>query len=231
MIKKGLGFFISACLGAALTFAFTSNQEEFPFPLLKRQSYSALYDTRAKIPFWTTEHLTSDQLKKTADRTSIKFKEDEEIYPPHRSSLSDYTHSGFDRGHMAPASNASFSEKSLRETFLLSNVSPQDPSLNRGLWAQLERSIRLLADHVEWVRITTGPLFLSTLAANGKRYVTYQVIGKNEVAVPTHFFKVIETPEKKWAYVVPNEPTTGRLSQYLVSIQALEKISGLRLSR
>jgi len=234
MVRKSLGFFLGLIVGGTATFVYeNTGQHSLPssFPVMERQGYTVSYDTRAKIPYWTYEHITKESLKNNADRNSMEFTEDPDIHTPHRSQLADYHQSGFDRGHNAPAANVRFSKEALQETFFLSNVSPQHPQLNRGLWAKLEKTIRILASETDWVNVTTGPLFLAHDEADGKRYVTYQVIGKNDVAVPTHFFKVIETPERTWAYVVPNGPINGTLNDYLFSIQELEKPSGIRLTK
>lgn len=234
MVKKTLGFFLGLVIGSSGVFVYDQMQHDsYPsgFPVFERAGYTMSYDTRSKIPFWTYEHLTKDSLQVHADRKNLDFKEDDEIYPPHRSQLSDYYQSGFDRGHHAPAANHRTSEDELRATFLLSNISPQDAEFNRGLWAKLEKTIRILASETEWVDVTTGPLFLAHEEANGKRVVTYQVIGKNDVAVPTHFFKVIKTPERSWAYVIPNGPAKGSLSNYITSIEEVEKLAGIRLTK
>lgn len=234
VLKKTAGFFVGLIVGTASTLVFQHDEPEAAlsaFPIIHRQGYTLAYDTRAKIPFWTHEHLTKESLAKNVDRTGMAFKEDSDIYLPHRSLLSDYYQSGFDRGHFVPAADVRYEEVALRETFLLTNISPQHPGLNRGLWAKLEKNIRILARESQWVDVTTGPLFLAHEEVDGKRYVTYQVIGKNDVAVPTHFFKVIHTPDRSWAYVLPNEEAQGHLSDYLFSIQELEKLSGIHLTK
>ncbi len=83
------------------------------------------------------------------------------------------------------------------------------------------------------VCVVTGPLYLPQEMPDGKRYVTYQVIGTNDVAVPTHFFKVITAEnaysKDQWAYQVPNEPIEGNppLSDYEVSVAKVEKVSAI----
>lgn len=198
------------------------------FPILKRKGYKVAYDTRFKIPFWTYEHLEKAMLQKNFDRSTLTFKKDPSIYKAHQSTLSDYRKSSFDRGHSVPTNDLSFSKQALEDSFLLSNIYPQHPKLNRGLWAKLEKNIRSLLQIFEWVNVTTGPLFLPQKKSDGKNYITFQVIGKNQVAVPTHFFKVIETPKNKWAYVIPNHKEISEpLEKYLFSIKELEKLSGI----
>ncbi|NGX50866.1 MAG: Nuclease [Chlamydiae bacterium] len=228
---RGLGFSVGLVVGAASIFSYQMMERSnrpTALPILEREGFSLAYDTRGKIPFWTHEHLTSESLVKVADRKGVEFREDPDLYGPHRSSLGDYAKSGFDRGHLVPAADLRFSEEALKESFYLSNISPQHPDCNRGLWAELERSTRQLVKVEGPLEVVTGPLFIPHEGKDGKRYVTYQVIGKNDVAVPTHFFKVIKSATKCWVYVIPNASVSGDLESYKFSLEKLEQISGIR---
>ena len=232
MMKKFLFFFLGLSTGFFATFILKDvTSSPSAFPILQKEGYKVAYDTRFKIPFWTYEHLKKPMLQKNFSRASLKFHKDLSIYKAHQSTLSDYKKSSFDRGHSAPAADLSFSKQALKDSFLLSNVYPQHPQLNRGLWAELEKNIRLLLKTFKWVNVTTGPLFLPQKKPDGKTYLIFQVIGKNQVAVPTHFFKLIETPESKWAYVIPNKEVKGPLEKYLFPIKDLEKYSGICFSK
>lgn len=152
-----------------------------------------------------------------------------------RSSNSDYKGSGFDRGHLAAAGNHKASQKHCEDTFFLTNMAPQvgvqsplhrtniNPNnshshsnqqvgagFNRGTWNRLEKHVRNLTKAYRNVYVCTGPLYLPKKEADGKAYVRYQVIGVNNVAVPTHFYKVIvgETSDgylDMESYVLPND--------------------------
>lgn len=228
-IKKGLGFAIGVAVGAASVFSYQELDKKLQpttFPILERAGYTVAYDTREKIPFWTHEHITKESLVKNAERAGMTFKEDPDLHACHRSTLSDYHKSGFDRGHIVPARDERFSKEALAETFYLSNICPQHPQFNRGLWNQLENHLRSLVRTHGPLEVLSGPLFLSH-EEGGKKFVTYQVIGDNEVAVPTHFFKVVLSKEEVWAYVIPNQPIKGSLEDYRFPIGKLEKISGI----
>ena len=164
---------------------------------------------------------------KNVERAGTSFKEDPDLYKLHRSCLADYRKSGFDRGHIVPAGDERFSKTALSETFYLSNICPQHPQFNRGLWSKLENHLRSLVKTHGPLEVVTGPLFLSH-EEKGKRFVTYQVIGKSEVAVPTHFFKVAFAKDEIWAYLMPNAPSSKPLEDYRFPIDKLEKISGIR---
>lgn len=233
IMKKGMNFAIGAAVGAASVFSYQELDKKLQpstFPVLEREGYTLAYDTRAKIPFWTHEHLTKESLVKNIERFGMSFKEDPDLYAVHKSTLADYHKSGFDRGHIVPAGDERFSKTALAETFYLSNICPQHPNFNRGFWNQLENHLRSLVKTHGPLEIVSGPLFLSH-EEKGKKFVTYQVIGENEVAVPTHFFKVVLAKEGVWAYVVPNEPVKGDLESFRMPIEKLEKISGIAFNR
>ncbi len=230
VMKKSLGFSVGIVVGIATAVSYQQwdkKLEPTGFPYLEKKGYTLVYDTRGKIPFWTHEHLTEKSLQKNVDRKGVQFHEDMEIYKPHRSCIKDYSKSGFDRGHIVPAGDESSSKEALEETFSLSNICPQHPLFNRGVWKKLEAHIRTLVKQEGALEVVSGPLFLSH-EENGKRFVTFQVIGENEVAVPTHFFKVVQTSKETWAYVIPNVPATGDLDSFRYPVDKLEKISGIR---
>ena len=146
----------------------------------------------------------------SVNRDRFSFHEDKQLPACVRSILNDYRKSGFDRGHLAPAADHKDSEKSMKDTFLLSNISPQDPNLNRVYWAKLEKYVRELVYKHGKVTVVTGPLFLPKTRKDGKKFVSYQVIGNNNVAVPTHYFKIIRAKSLEEAYIMPNRFVEGR---------------------
>lgn len=128
-----------------------------------------------------------------------------------RSLNSDYKGSGFDRGHLAAAGNHKSDQKNCEQTFYLTNMAPQVGSgFNRDSWNRLEKYTRKLTKTYKNVYVCTGPLYLPRKEADGKSYVRYQVIGNNNVAVPTHFYKMIvgESADgglELESYVMPNQ--------------------------
>ncbi|NGX32164.1 MAG: Nuclease [Candidatus Anoxychlamydiales bacterium] len=203
------------------------------FPILKKTDYFIGYDSRGKIPLWVLESLSSKNLTKNANRKFSSFHEDLEIYPLHKSSLDDYKHSGYDRGHLAPARSHSHSQEVLQETFLLSNICPQDHSLNSGLWFELEKLSRDLTSKYKHVDVISGPLFMP-LEKNNKRFIKDPLIGENDVAVPTHFFKIIRFKNDKGSfetssYILPNQKIekSKALNDFVSDLKTIEKSSGL----
>ena len=99
--------------------------------ILRRTGYTVSYNEDLLIPNWVAWHLTSDRLTGPAKRKGIPFMEDTEA-PGVLVNTHDYARSGFDRGHMCPAGDNKWSQQAMKESFLLTNICPQAPSLNRG---------------------------------------------------------------------------------------------------
>ncbi|KAK7813595.1 hypothetical protein U0070_000645 [Myodes glareolus] len=202
--------------------------------LRSRESYVLSYDPRTRGALWVLEQLRPERLRGDGDRSACDFREDDSVHAYHRATNADYRGSGFDRGHLAAAANHRWSQRAMNDTFYLSNVAPQVPHLNQNAWNNLEKYSRSLTRSYQNVYVCTGPLFLPRTEADGKSYVKYQVIGKNHVAVPTHFFKVLILEAtggqiELRSYVMPNAPVdeTIPLERFLVPIESIERASGL----
>ncbi|XP_070760751.1 endonuclease G, mitochondrial-like isoform X2 [Enoplosus armatus] len=212
---------------------------KYGFPSLAnikiRESYVTSYDPRTRTASWVIERLNPASLSGPSDRKYCDFKEDDSVHVFHRATLADYRGSGFDRGHLAAAANHKWSQKAMEDTFYLSNVAPQNPHLNQKTWNNLEKLCRSLTKRYLNVYVCTGPLYLPRQEADGKLYVRYQVLGRNHVAVPTHFFKILilEQADGRGVelrpYVLPNEPIDEKvpLERFLVPIETVERASGL----
>ncbi|XP_058448112.1 endonuclease G, mitochondrial [Malaya genurostris] len=214
---------------------------KFGFPGLDNvrsyDDYVLSYDRRTRVAHWVFEHLTAERVKHNdaVDRSKCDFKPDDSIHPFFRSLNSDYKGSGFDRGHLAAAGNHKAEQKHCEQTFFLTNMAPQvGVGFNRDKWNNLERHIRKLTKEYPNVYCCTGPLYLPRKESDGKLYVKYQVIGSNNVAVPTHFYKVVvmETADKRLemeAYVLPNQKIDDQtpLSMYQVPPETIERAAGL----
>lgn len=199
------------------------------------------YNPKQKTANWVAERVNRFSLLEgeDTDRKKAGFKtEKDEIAKEHRASLKDYSGTRYDRGHLAAAANHKTSQEDLQETFMLANISPQVGSgFNQSFWRNLEAKVREWGSGEEEVHMLTGPAYLSEDGGNSSQ-VSYEVIGKNQVAVPTHFFKVMlaERPTESGgveirtqAFLVPNKKIrkNARLERFLVSIDDLEKKTGL----
>ncbi|VDM52830.1 unnamed protein product [Angiostrongylus costaricensis] len=191
------------------------------------------YDRKTRTAHWVCEHLTPSSLKydPSVDRSKCEFRPDESVHKYFQSENSDYRGSGYDRGHLAAAGNHRKTQNSVDQTFLLSNMSPQvGKGFNRDKWNDLERYV---AHRSLNTYILTGPLYLPHKAEDGNNYVRYKVIGTNNVAVPTHFFKVIlaEVSPNSFemeCFVLPNQviPDSTELSTFYVPLEMIERSGG-----
>ncbi|KAJ1947366.1 nuclease [Linderina pennispora] len=201
------------------------------------QRYAIAYNRALRVSHWAAEHLTVANLEGPANRTDIPFSEDKSLPEQFRALLKDYSGSGYDRGHMAPAGDAKINMEAMTETFLLSNMAPQvGIGFNRHYWAYLEGFVRDLTKQFDDIYVITGSLFLPTKnEATGKWTVTYEVIGNPpNVAVPTHFYKIIlgVTGGSNFAlggFALPNQKIDSKteLSTFSQPIEYIEKASGL----
>ncbi|CAH8459474.1 unnamed protein product [Schistosoma guineensis] len=202
--------------------------------------YICVYDRRNRIPYWVMEHLNPAKLdqvdidKAGVDRKEFDFYEDLGEIEMFRSTNKDYLNSGYDRGHLAAAGNHRLSHSAMGQTFILSNIAPQvGYGFNRHGWNSLEKYIRAVARKSHNMVVITGPLFLPQ-NVNGKKIVTYEVIGNNNIAVPTHFFKVAaiqNKPNGEWhqvAWVMPNIrlPEQIKVDGFRVPVESVESASG-----
>ncbi|XP_053116008.1 nuclease EXOG, mitochondrial isoform X1 [Hemicordylus capensis] len=200
-------------------------------------NHALSYDQAKRVPRWVIEHISKYKTTGNAERKYCKFRPDPSIPSVFSAMNEDYLGNGWSRGHMAPAGDNKYSPKAMAETFYLSNIVPQNYANNAGFWNRMEMYCRELTERFEDVWIVSGPLTLPQIDNDGKKRVTYQVIGKSDVAVPSHLYKVIlarrsETstdPLVLGAFVVPNNPIgfDHQLLEFQVSIEDLETMSGL----
>ncbi|KAH6687295.1 DNA/RNA non-specific endonuclease [Plectosphaerella plurivora] len=220
-------------------------QYGFPGPhadLATRPSLVSSYDRRTRNPHWVAEHITPASLaQREGDRKNSPFLEDPAIPEKFQAKLKDYFRSGYDRGHQVPAADAKWSQNAMNDTFFLSNMCPQvGDGFNRDYWAHFEDFCRRLTQTYPSVRIVTGPLYLPKREADGKWYTRYEVIGNPpNIAVPTHFYKVIFAEDGKMggnvaigAFVMPNAviPNTKPLKDFEVPLEAVERATGLEFA-
>ena len=189
--------------------------------IVERQGYALGYIERHEQSAWVIYVISKEQvLAKNAERSNYSFRRDPAI-PTGSASSSDYTRSGFDRGHLAPAADMAYSEQTMRDSFYMSNISPQRPGFNRGIWKDLESWTRQIVIKEQNTVIVTGPVF-----PPGKA----ETIGRSAVTVPTHFYKIIydlTPPQKMIGFILPNEQSNKPLREFAVSVDKIEKLTGL----
>lgn len=184
--------------------------------LIKHTAYSLSYNENKEQANWVAYKLLNNNTIKKFKRKNY-FKTDK-LVKTKTANNSDYKHSGYDRGHLAPAADMSYDKKILKESFLYSNISPQRPGFNRGIWKHLEQKFRDYAKKYNTVYIVTGPIF-------GDNDTT---IGNNSVDVPKAFFKAAlvynDTIKQAIGFIIPNKKSEKPILNYCVTIDSIESI-------
>ena len=159
--------------------------------------FAVMYSGVSRTPLWSAEHLNRKRLQqaKQIDRED-SFHEESRLPQSMRAKLSDYSSSGYDRGHLAP--NGDMANRSQQyDSFSLANIAPQSPRNNRYIWRNIESATRYLTQQYGEVYTITGVAFTDKKAK--------QLAGR--VLVPSHFFKAVYIPASNQAgvYYAPND--------------------------
>lgn len=176
--------------------------------------YSVLHSGLTRTPLWASEHLTYAELLMDIDRTD-NFHAEPTLPADERSELADYAGSGYDRGHLAPAGDMP-TEQAMRESFSLANMTPQNPTNNRGLWSSIEGKTRDLAQQRGELFVVSGAVFAgATLSTINER-----------VLVPSNYFKAVYDANtgEGGAYWVANDASKN---YKVVSIAELAQLAGI----
>ena len=160
------------------------------------------------------EHLSKNEFKRP------DFVEDRKVKSK-SAHWSSYKNSGYDRGHLCPAGDRRFSFNAYLETFLTSNISPQNNDFNGGIWNKLEQHMRYWARKYDGVYVITGGVLKEGLPG----------IGAENVSVPEEFYKVVldasEGKYKAIGFLIPNRPTNASFYDYVVPIDSIEAKTGI----
>lgn len=196
-------------------------------PICKAQSivskhigYTVSYNPAYHNANWVGYLLTRQKATSGEEERTNNFKPDPTISSG-MATDDDYNKSGFDRGHLAPAADMSWSKQAMDESFYYSNMTPQSPSFNRGIWKNLEEQIRSWASEYDSLYIITGPILTTGL----KR------IGPDKMAIPQRFFKVVlnytQKETKAIGFLFENKEFKASLSECAISIDSVEKVTGI----
>lgn len=184
---------------------------------IKHTYYTLSYSSNDKQAEWVAYSLTPMLINGGQKRAS-KFKVDPLITDP--VGPSSYTKSGYDRGHLCPAADMKLSAVSMNETFYMSNMSPQAPSFNRGIWSKLEDKVRDWALQKNGVYVVTGPLLNKSCGFVAR-----------SITVPCAYYKIIFKQTKEGAeaiaFMLPNAGSSLPLKNFVISIDELEALTGI----
>lgn len=198
--------------------------------ILVNRHYVLGYSYYFRQAKWALEIVDSGKID--IDRVD-NFRPDYRIPDAFRADLADYQGSGYDRGHLIASADQNEVNIQNSETFLLSNMSPQHPNFNRGIWKDLEEAVRKLDSHEDiWeTYVICGPIFYFDKPV--------QSIGSKDdngvsIPIPNAYFKTVLTEDKKgnlhmWSFLMDNQKSDESLDNFIVPTKLIEKLSGLLL--
>ncbi len=187
--------------------------------VIDHTNYSLSYSEDHEQAEWVAYEIQKDHLSQNEFKRPY-FIQDNKV----RSESADwrnYKNSGYDRGHLCPAGARRFSLDAYNETFLTSNISPQDHGFNSGIWNRLEQKVRRWAQQHDGVFVITGGVLKDGL----------KTIGKERVSVPNEFYKIVIDASgkepKAIAFLIPNRDTSQSYFDFVTTIDAIEAKTGI----
>ena len=187
--------------------------------IINHTYYSLSYSDANRQAEWVFYNLTPEQINGTQARTD-DFRADA-LVKNNPVKSTDYTGSGYDRGHLCPAADMSLNLTSMSETFYMSNMTPQNPSFNRGIWSTLEDKVRSWAIEKNGVYVATGPILNNNCGA----------ISNGTITVPCSFYKIVykDTGADKIAvaFILNNQGSTANLKTFVCNIDQIETLTGI----
>jgi endonuclease G len=187
--------------------------------IIRHQYYTLSYNERAEQAEWVAYELKKGYVK-NSDFKRPFFIEDPKV-STRSADWRNYKKSGYDKGHLCPAADMEFDLNAYNETFYTSNVTPQDHGFNGGIWNRLEQKVRYWAVKNDGVFIVTGGVLNNTL----------ETIGKEKVAVPKYFYKILLSHSKgnykMIAFLIPNKKSSKSIYDFVVSVDSIEEITGI----
>ncbi|WP_378185760.1 DNA/RNA non-specific endonuclease [Aquimarina sp. W85] len=187
--------------------------------VINHKFYTLSYSEEHEQAEWVFYTLNKNQLRKK------EYKRPYFINDPLVSTISadwrNYKKSGYDRGHLCPAGDRKFSYQAFEETFFTSNIAPQLPEFNQGIWNQLEQRVRYWTNKYDSLIIITGGVLTDRLAS----------IGYESVSIPNYFYKIVLRKEQDRlhviAFLIPNSNKTNALLTYQTSVQNIERLTNI----
>lgn len=192
-----------------------------PEQILHRKGYTVSYNNATRNPNWVAWHLTKSHTYGSNQRSGEVFTEDVSVSRP-RATDADYYNSRYDRGHMCPAGDNKWDKEAMAQSFLFTNVCPQNHGLNKYEWNDLEMLCRDWAREYGAIDIVCGPVYSSS----GEQ----KTIGKNRVWVPDAFFKVVlcrQGKAKAIGFLYRNEGKKQPMADAVCTVDDVERLTGL----
>ena len=194
-----------------------------PEQIIAHTGFVLSFNKELGQPNWVAWELTAEEAEGTVPRAD-DFLPDPQVAEAYRVTTADYRGSGYDRGHMCPAADMKWRYKAMNDCFYMTNICPQDHSLNAGSWSTLEKACRRWALREGSVYIAAGPVF-----KEGKRPA--RIGQEHPVAVPDGFFKVVlslrKGAEKAIGFYYENNSVKQPMEQTAMSVDDVETLTGM----
>jgi len=186
--------------------------------IVNHNAYSLSFNSKYHNANWVAYLLTREETNSLFERSNNFIKDP---LVEGTDLTKDYYKSGYDKGHLAPAGDMGFSKTAMDESFYYTNMSPQVPSFNRGIWKKLESHVRDWAIEYDSLYVVTGPIFSDSM----------KVIGPDSVAVPNYYYKVIldnhKGKEKMIGFVMENTGSKAELKTFVLCVDNIEELTGI----
>lgn len=187
--------------------------------IVKHDFYTLSYNEKYEQAEWVAYELKQAYLKNSHLKRP-RFIEDSKVETG-SADWRNYKKSGYDKGHLCPAADMEFDINAYNDTFFTSNISPQLHVFNNGIWKRLEEKVRYWAVKYDGIYVITAGVLQPSL----------KTIGKEEVSVPQYFYKILlDESQGKYrmiAFLVPNEKSDKPIYDFVVSVDSIEKITGI----
>lgn len=190
--------------------------------IIRYGNYSVAYHLGWQQPQWVAYRLGGEQQRERVERKGFSFREDPFLSGSTLENQ-DFKGTGYSRGHLKPAADSKSSARAMQESFYYTNMSPQLPSFNSGVWNSLEMWVRRVAGASDRLYVATGPCFLDA---------PLDYMGRKRVPVATHFYKaLLKRDVDKWhavGFVVPHDLSRkAKTWEFSVTVDSLEKLTGI----
>lgn len=212
--------------------------------IICRKAYILSYNKETKLPNWVAWRLTGEHTDGPFSRKGVPYYDesgnaigissfsddivrgdyfiDMDVPSPRQEHVDwDQHPTSIDHGHMCPAADCKWDKGVMNQSFLLTNLCPQDHDLNGGDWDHLEKKCRTWAKRYGEIYIVAGPIFEN----DEKRY-----FGINIIPIPDAFFKVIlctSGKPKALGFIFPNNGIHHALQNYVLTVDKVENTTGI----
>lgn len=182
--------------------------------LISHNYYSFCYDEAHEQASWTEHEINPSFINGNQARTN-DFRADPSVTTA-SADEDDYRGSGYDRGHLVPAGDMKFNTLSMSESFFMSNMSPQLPGFNRGVWRRVENQVRRWVTN-QSLLIITGPILEKALPHI------------NGISIPRQYFKIVydKKNDVMLGFLLFNEKSNLDLKEFITSVDEIERRSGI----